>query len=65
MKKKLPILSWLPRYSLDWAVSDMIAGVTVGLTVIPQVGVRLGVGVKSVTANSSVINRPGVAGAVL
>ena len=34
--KKFPILSWLPAYNLDCAVSDMIAGVTVGLTVIPQ-----------------------------
>jgi len=35
-KKKLPILDWLPMYNMDQAVSDMIAGVTVGLTVIPQ-----------------------------
>ena len=33
---KLPILSWLPKYNMDSGVSDMIAGVTVGLTVIPQ-----------------------------
>merc|ERR1719357_1377132 len=36
LKAKLPILSWLPQYNLDSAVSDLIAGVTVGLTVIPQ-----------------------------
>jgi len=36
LKKKVPIISWLPQYNLDSAVSDMIAGVTVGLTVIPQ-----------------------------
>eukprot|EP00092_Neocalanus_flemingeri_P010828 GFUD01011660.1.p1 GENE.GFUD01011660.1~~GFUD01011660.1.p1 ORF type:complete len:675 (+),score=113.89 GFUD01011660.1:76-2100(+) len=36
VKKKFPILEWLPKYNLDCAVSDMIAGVTVGLTVIPQ-----------------------------
>ena len=36
VKKKFPILSWLPKYNLDCAVSDVIAGVTVGLTVIPQ-----------------------------
>ena len=35
-KKKLPIISWLPNYNLDLAVSDLIAGVTVGLTIIPQ-----------------------------
>ena len=38
VKKKVPILTWLPKYNVDSAVSDVIAGVTVGLTVIPQVG---------------------------
>ena len=27
----------LPHYTLAWAVSDLIAGTTVGLTIIPQV----------------------------
>jgi len=36
VKSRIPILSWLPKYSLEWLVSDMIAGITVGLTVIPQ-----------------------------
>jgi len=35
-KKRLPILSWLPQYNTEKAISDAIAGVTVGLTVIPQ-----------------------------
>lgn len=34
--KRLPILQWLPKYSADDAIGDLIAGVTVGLTVIPQ-----------------------------
>lgn len=34
--KRLPILNWLPKYSADDAIGDLIAGVTVGLTVIPQ-----------------------------
>ena len=34
--KRLPILEWLPKYDKVKAVSDLIAGVTVGLTVIPQ-----------------------------
>jgi hypothetical protein len=34
--KKLPILQWLPKYNMEWAVSDFIAGITVGLTAIPQ-----------------------------
>ena len=34
--KRLPILNWLPKYSTDDAVGDIVAGITVGLTVIPQ-----------------------------
>uniref|UniRef100_A0A8C9VKI1 Solute carrier family 26 member 11 n=1 Tax=Scleropages formosus TaxID=113540 RepID=A0A8C9VKI1_SCLFO len=36
LKAWLPILSWLPRYRLTWLKMDLIAGVTVGLTVVPQ-----------------------------
>lgn len=34
--KRIPILNWLPKYSADDAVGDLVAGITVGLTVIPQ-----------------------------
>ena len=34
--KRLPILDWLPRYSLEMLGGDLIAGISVGLTVIPQ-----------------------------
>lgn len=34
--KRVPILTWLPNYSKDDAIGDLIAGITVGLTVIPQ-----------------------------
>lgn len=34
--KRLPILSWLPRYNSQDALGDLVAGITVGLTVIPQ-----------------------------
>lgn len=34
--KRLPILRWLPQYTLDQAIGDFIAGITVGMTVIPQ-----------------------------
>ncbi|ODM99088.1 Sodium-independent sulfate anion transporter [Orchesella cincta] len=36
LKKRLPITSWLPAYTRKDGVSDIIAGVTVGLTVVPQ-----------------------------
>ena len=31
-----PILTWAPKYNLEAAICDLIAGITVGLTVIPQ-----------------------------
>jgi len=31
-----PIFEWLPKYNLDDGISDLIAGITVGLTIIPQ-----------------------------
>ena len=34
--KKVPILDWLPKYNVQTGVSDLIAGITVGLTIIPQ-----------------------------
>lgn len=34
--KYIPVLNWLPRYTRLKAVSDLIAGITVGLTMIPQ-----------------------------
>jgi len=34
--KRLPILNWLPRYNSQDALGDLVAGITVGLTVIPQ-----------------------------
>nr|XP_012233809.1 PREDICTED: sodium-independent sulfate anion transporter-like [Linepithema humile] len=34
--KYVPVLEWLPRYTRLEAVSDLIAGITLGLTMIPQ-----------------------------
>uniref|UniRef100_A0AAR2KPT0 SLC26A/SulP transporter domain-containing protein n=1 Tax=Pygocentrus nattereri TaxID=42514 RepID=A0AAR2KPT0_PYGNA len=31
-----PILTWLPRYNLTWLRMDVLAGLTVGLTAVPQ-----------------------------
>jgi sodium-independent sulfate anion transporter 11 len=36
VRKRLPVLNWLPHYRPSAAVGDLIAGVTVGLTLIPQ-----------------------------
>ncbi|KAF6201239.1 hypothetical protein GE061_005686 [Apolygus lucorum] len=36
VRNRVPILNWLPKYNTDIAVADLIAGVTVGLTVMPQ-----------------------------
>ncbi|NXD16665.1 S2611 protein, partial [Nothocercus nigrocapillus] len=36
VRKRLPVLRWLPRYSLAWLQLDVVAGATVGLTVVPQ-----------------------------
>lgn len=36
LKNRLPILKWIPNYRLRHLQGDVIAGLTVGLTVIPQ-----------------------------
>ncbi|KAI8044708.1 sodium-independent sulfate anion transporter [Drosophila gunungcola] len=36
LHKRLPIFEWLPKYNSQDAVGDLVAGITVGLTVIPQ-----------------------------
>lgn len=36
LRRWLPILAWMPNYSLQWLKMDFIAGLTVTLTVIPQ-----------------------------
>lgn len=34
--KYVPVVGWLPQYTRLQAVSDLIAGITLGLTMIPQ-----------------------------
>lgn len=36
VKKRFPILNWAPKYNFQCAVGDLVAGITVGLTVVPQ-----------------------------
>ncbi|XP_037899592.1 sodium-independent sulfate anion transporter-like, partial [Glossina fuscipes] len=36
MKNVFPVLVWLPKYNSKFLMSDFVAGLTVGLTAIPQ-----------------------------
>lgn len=36
MKKYIPILQWIPKYKTSFLKSDIIAGITVGVVLIPQ-----------------------------
>lgn len=36
LAEKLPIAQWLPHYNYRWVVQDAIAGITVGVMLIPQ-----------------------------
>lgn len=36
LKKGIPILTWSKTYSWEIAVADLVAGITIGLTLIPQ-----------------------------
>ncbi|KAM8880258.1 sodium-independent sulfate anion transporter isoform 1-T2 [Spinachia spinachia] len=36
LKAWLPILTWMPKYKLKWLQMDLLAGLTVGLTTVPQ-----------------------------
>jgi sodium-independent sulfate anion transporter 11 len=36
LHKRIPILEWGPNYNVSWGIADLLAGITVGLTVIPQ-----------------------------
>ncbi|XP_070157290.1 sodium-independent sulfate anion transporter isoform X3 [Polyergus mexicanus] len=42
VKRRLPILSWLPQYRSTWILQDALAGITVGLTAVPQ-GIAYGI----------------------
>ncbi|CAG4990763.1 unnamed protein product [Colias eurytheme] len=35
-KRRLPILEWAPKYDRTNAIADLIAGITLGLTLVPQ-----------------------------
>ncbi|XP_030565911.1 sodium-independent sulfate anion transporter [Drosophila novamexicana] len=34
--RHVPVLQWLPAYNMEWGIDDVIAGITLGLTIIPE-----------------------------
>jgi len=34
--EKVPIVGWLPRYNFKWLINDFIAGLTIGIMLVPQ-----------------------------
>lgn len=36
LHRRVPITSWLPKYNMNFALNDLIAGLTVSLVTIPQ-----------------------------
>ena len=36
LSKLFPILDWLPDYKKEWLQDDIVAGITVGIMLVPQ-----------------------------
>ncbi|EDW38604.1 GL12698 [Drosophila persimilis] len=36
LHRHMPVTQWLPLYSTEWGIDDFIAGITLGLTIIPE-----------------------------
>ncbi|XP_017119297.1 sodium-independent sulfate anion transporter isoform X2 [Drosophila elegans] len=36
LHRHIPVFQWLPLYNTEWGIDDFIAGVTLGLTIIPE-----------------------------
>lgn len=36
LRNLFPPIGWLPRYNLRWLLGDVVAGITIGLVVVPQ-----------------------------
>lgn len=34
--EKVPVVHWLPKYNIRWLLNDTLAGITVGVLLIPQ-----------------------------
>lgn len=37
LQRSFPLLQWVPYYNTETGISDLVAGITIGLTLIPQV----------------------------
>ena len=38
-KRKVPVLVWIQTYQIDYLIRDIVAGLTIGLMLLPQEGV--------------------------
>ncbi|XP_039494454.1 sodium-independent sulfate anion transporter [Drosophila santomea] len=36
LHRHIPVFQWLPLYTTEWGINDFIAGITLGLTIIPE-----------------------------
>jgi sodium-independent sulfate anion transporter 11 len=36
LQERVPIIHWLPKYNPRWLLNDTLAGITVGILLIPQ-----------------------------
>lgn len=36
LNKRIPILTWIKDYNMEFGIQDLIAGITLGLTIIPE-----------------------------
>ncbi|XP_016952859.1 sodium-independent sulfate anion transporter [Drosophila biarmipes] len=36
LHRHIPVFQWLPLYTTEWGIDDFIAGITLGLTIIPE-----------------------------
>ncbi|TDG48790.1 hypothetical protein AWZ03_004693 [Drosophila navojoa] len=34
--RHVPVFQWLPGYNMEWGIDDLITGITLGLTIIPE-----------------------------
>nr|CAD7431313.1 unnamed protein product [Timema monikensis] len=61
LEKRLPVVQWLPRYAKQDLVHDALAGITVGLTTVPQALAYAGVaGLRTQEKHKNKVNASGM-----